>query len=90
MCNFACCTHLGIFPYLDAQRYDPDESAAIEIGELTVGQDYCLEFYYHMHGSDIGSLLVSTNVLTEPQFSVENGRLHDIMVAFIPLIKSML
>ena len=71
----ACCTNLGDFAYIDSAGYAPGSVAAIEMPLLMVGQDYCLEFYYHMYGSGIGALSVTVDVdLPLPLFIVEGGR----------------
>ena len=42
--------------------------------DLTIDQDYCLEFYYHMHGSDIGELTVTVDIDAQPLFTIQDGR----------------
>ena len=60
-----------IYPGVDSR---PGEAAIIEMPGLTTGQDYCLEFYYHMHGSDIGELTVGVDFDSPSIFTVEGGR----------------
>ena len=71
-----------MFAYIETAGIDAGNRAAMELTDLTVDQDYCLEFYYHMHGSDIGALTVGVNYY-EPIFFLQGGRSCDIIVAFL-------
>ena len=44
------------------------------IVDLTLGEDYCLEFYYHMHGADINAIGVGVDFDSEPQYFITGGR----------------
>ena len=83
LCTVACYANLGQFAHIDAAASNRGNYAILEMPDLTIGQDYCLEFYYHMHGSDIGELMVEAGGL--PAFTVAGGRSRQYMVAFLPL-----
>ena len=61
----------------------------MEITDLTADQDYCLEFYYHMHGSDIGTLSVGVNADAEPIFVLEGGRSWYLGCVLVELIYAL-
>ena len=73
-----------MFAYIDttANAYG---NAAIEMPGLMNDEPYCLEFYYHMHGSDIYALGVSLDITARPLFNIESGRSRH--YSFIPFIK---
>ena len=50
---------LGVFAYLDAEPPSSEGDVAafvIDGPPTTSGGDFCMTFYRHMHGSDIGRL----------------------------------
>ena len=73
-CTVACCTNLGTFAYIDAAANEPEVAAILEMSGVTVDQDYCLKFYYHMHGSDIYRLAVYVDLFYIPQHTITSGR----------------
>ena len=66
--------YLGMFAYVDAATAMTQLYAFFGITGLTAGEDYCLEFYYHMYGSDIDLLVVTVNVYQAPLFEIQGGR----------------
>ena len=63
-----------MFAYIDAAASDDYDHAFMEITGVTTGQDYCLEFYYHMYGIDIAAMAVSVHIMRQPLFVIEGGR----------------
>ena len=83
LCTVACYANPGQFIHIDAAASNSGSTAVLEMPGLTIDQDYCLEFYYHMHGSDIGELMVEAGGLSA--FTVAGSRSRQNMVAFLPL-----
>ena len=83
LCTVVCCTNLGKFAYIHAEGRESGDLAAIEITHLTAHQDYCLEFYYHMYGSDIEMLAVRVDD-GPPPFFLEGGRLGTLWLYYFP------
>ena len=63
-----------MFAYIDASALGSQATAILQMPGVTVDQAYCLEFFYHMHGSDINSLAVGVNFAVGPVFTIEGGR----------------
>ena len=76
--------YIGQFAYIDASEYGFAAIGILEILGLTVDQDYCLEFFYNMHGSDIFRLSVTVNVARPVLFDIVGGR--SLYTLYIPCI----
>ena len=63
-----------MFAYVDSATVSTEVYVYTGFTGLTIGQDYCLEFYYHMHGSDIHLLAATVDVMQPPLLQIENGR----------------
>ena len=59
--------------FVNAAASDAAMVAELEIAPLVSGQAYCLEFYYHMYGSNIVGLAVFDNRDEAPLFTIDGG-----------------
>ena len=81
------CKSIGKFAYIESASHPTDYLASIEMPRLMIGEDYCLEFYYHMHGSGIGALRVTVDIdMPLPLFIVEGGRWRHTMIMIMIII----